>query len=219
MLYFKIQDYEKDKYCTPIRKKYDLLLIVIEALQCILTDLDPSSSNNIRPNSDLFFILHKNKFSRLFFILNNKIFSIKFPFTYTLTEDGNKVKNIYYKDISIDLGVVSYLREALTKLSGLYDMGTSYHINDINNLIYNDDESCNIELVYKILNSLLIMEDGYLRYDHDKTHENGKLHPLHHYDIFYESGNTFKIGLTEKIEVENLIDFVDTTTDCHYIEG
>ena len=219
MLYFKIQDYEKDKYCTPIRKKYDLLLIVIEALQCILTDLDPSSSNNIRPNSDLFFILHKNKFSRLFFILNNKIFSIKFPSTYTLTEDGNKVKNIYYKDISIDLGVVSYLREALTKLSGLYDMGTSYHINDINNLIYNDDESCNIELVYKILNSLLIMEDGYLRYDHDKTHENGKLHPLHHYDIFYESGNTFKIGLTEKIEVENLIDFVDTTTDCHYIEG
>lgn len=219
MLYFKIQEYEKDKYSTPIRKKYDLLLIVIEALQCILTDLDPSNNNNIRPNSDLFFILHKNKFSRLFFILNNKIFSIKFPFTYTLTEDGNKVKNISYKDINIDLGIVSYLREALTKLSELYDKGTSYHINDVNNLIHNDDESCNIELVYKVLNSLLIMEDGYLRYDHDKTQENGKLHPLHHYDIFYESGNTFKIGLTEKIEVENLIDFVDTTTDCHYIEG
>ena len=225
MLYFKIQEYEKDKFSTPIRKKYDLLLIVIEAVQCILNDLESSTSNNIRPNSDLFFILHKNKFSRLFFILNNKIFSIKFPFTYTLTEDGNKVKNISCKGINIDQGVVSYLRQALTKLSDLYDKGTSYYINDVNDLINNNDdndECCNIETIevaYEILNSLLIIEDGYLRYDHDKTHENGKLHPLHHYDIFYESGNTFKIGLTEKIEVENLIDFVDTTTDCHYIEG
>ena len=66
MLYFKIQEYEKDKFSTPIRKKYDLLLIVTEALQCILYDLESSTSNNIRPNSDLFFILHKNKFSRLF---------------------------------------------------------------------------------------------------------------------------------------------------------
>ncbi|OSI12532.1 hypothetical protein BWD07_05380 [Neisseria canis] len=74
-----------------------------------------------------------------------------------------------------------------------------------------------MKLVYEILNSLLIMEDGYIRYDHDEERENGKLHPLYHYDIFYESGNTFKIGLTQKINVENLIDFVDITTDCHYI--
>jgi hypothetical protein len=40
---------------------------------------------------------------------------------------------------------------------------------------------------------------------------NGKLHPLNHLDINYESNCTYKIGLRDKIKLNHLIDVVDIT--------
>lgn len=31
----------------------------------------------------------------------------------------------------------------------------------------------------------MLFEPGYLRYDHDKEHVNGKIHPEYHLDIFF----------------------------------
>ena len=68
------------------------------------------------------------------------------------------------------------------------------------------------------------MEDGYIRYDYDEDgYNNAKSigaedrHPLNHYDIFYSSQNTFKIGLNNKINEDSFIDFIDINKKCKNI--
>ena len=64
-----------------------------------------------------------------------------------------------------------------------------------------------------------------LRYDYDKDeYEKFKLkeeknkHPLNHYDIFYSSINSFKLGLKKEISHEDFINILNTNKDCKYIE-
>ena len=61
-------------------------------------------------------------------------------------------------------------------------------------------------------------EDGYIRYDYDEKHENDDVHPLNHYDIFYSSFSTFKVGLRDRLRTEDMLDFLDSNTICHYLE-
>lgn len=56
------------------------------------------------------------------------------------------------------------------------------------------------------------------RYDCDVANENGAVHPLHHYDVFYSSNSTFKIGLKNELEKETLIDLLQIETNCHFFE-
>ena len=65
--------------------------------------------------------------------------------------------------------------------------------------------------------ALFMYDDGYIRYDYDKENENGKLHPLRHYDIFHASKSTFKIGLDHNINPEEFVDLVNIKTCCHFV--
>ncbi len=77
-------------------------------------------------------------------------------------------------------------------------------------------EECD-ENFWVFLRELLLMEDGYIRYDYDEEHENGDIHPLNHYDLFYSSNATFKIGLEDKERQTNFIDLMDINTSCKYL--
>ena len=86
------------------------------------------------------------------------------------------------------------------------------------------EENCD-ENFWSFLKDLLLMEDGYIRYDYDKDeYEKFKLkeeknkHPLNHYDIFYSSINSFKLGLKKEISHEDFINILNTNKDCKYIE-
>ena len=67
------------------------------------------------------------------------------------------------------------------------------------------------------LRELLLMEDGYIRYDYDEEHKNGDLHPLNHYDLFYSSHATFKIGLNAILSEDEFVDLLDIKSDCKYL--
>ena len=63
----------------------------------------------------------------------------------------------------------------------------------------------------------MLFEEGYIRYDHDEINENGLLHPLFHYDIFYSSNTTFKIGLKTSINCDHFIDLLQVESNCHFL--
>ena len=65
---------------------------------------------------------------------------------------------------------------------------------------------------------LLSMELGYIRYDYDPEHENGKFHPLHHLDINYSSKGTYKLGMNNKIQINDFVDLLDVKKECRYIK-
>ena len=73
-----------------------------------------------------------------------------------------------------------------------------------------------IEL-FDILNRLITYEYGYIRYDYDFEHANGNFHPLNHLDINYLNTNQYKLGLDNKLNVEQFIDILDLNTDCYFL--
>ena len=68
------------------------------------------------------------------------------------------------------------------------------------------------------------MEDWYIRYDYDeenykkaKRYWKEHTHPLNHYDLFYSSNATFKIGLLNEISSNDIIEFLDLKKECQYL--
>src|SRR5690554_7836340 len=74
------------------------------------------------------------------------------------------------------------------------------------------------EYFWPFLLYLFMFEDGYIRYDYDEKNEGGDHHPLNHYDVFYTSLSTFKVGLRQRLVADSMLDFLDSSTICHRSE-
>lgn len=200
---FDIDENDIDKFFIIIRTKFDVINILMQSIKYMLI-YDYTKRSNIEGK----IILKVDKMSRIFFFTKKKYFSISFPFNVS-ESDGIKFYSKYIPDIDnqITSEIISLLR---------------CNENNTINCIYEFIEPI-LEFTSKnayigtLINELIFNEDGYLRYDYDEIHQNDKLHPLCHYDIFYSNHATFKIGLNENIEFEEIIDLVNINTDCHFI--
>ena len=209
---FKMRPNTFSTYLTPIREKHMLIKFILSSVEMMLIT---------RPSEDFlldnlpYIILVKGKFSRLFFLSENKIFSITFPFDYHPPSNEEEIGKCYYNGIDIDFGITSRIREIIDKLSVNFNIYSNDRIEEMmDDIDVNESEN-----LYRVLTELLIMEDAYIRYDYDPEHENGHLHPLHHYDIFYHSNNTFKIGLNKKCEFLNMLNLLNNSENRHYINN
>lgn len=144
--------------------------------------------------------------SRLFFYKGNQFFSVSFPFTVIISED--KVleirtysgRNVTNENISSAISVLNNERFKL-KPSPVEFM---FELSDDEPGLY-------------LLEEIFLFEPSYIRYDIDPKNENGKLHPLIHFDINYSSYGTYKIGLEKNIndvEFENILNIL---TECLYL--
>ena len=43
------------------------------------------------------------------------------------------------------------------------------------------------------------------------------IHPVNHYDVNYENSSTYKVGLNNKIGMDEFIDLLNVETDCHFL--
>ena len=71
-----------------------------------------------------------------------------------------------------------------------------------------------------------MFEDGYVRFDNDpeeynraKNEGREHTHPENHIDVFYNNGNTFKLGLKRKSTPDEFIDYFNSKTDCKYLKN
>lgn len=195
-----------------IKSKHHIIEILLESCRYILyedlTDLDEENM----------LLLNIDKMSRIFFKCKNKFYSIYFPFFIYNNDDERK---IYYKDIfPIDAKLIS------DTLGIIKDnrFNSDDYLDFAETFVDIDDKY--LGRIWGFLKDLLIFEEGYLRLDNDleaylKAKESGKehTHPKNHIDIFYTSGNTFKIGLTKDVENNFFIDLLNTNTDCIYLKN
>ncbi|WP_264743295.1 hypothetical protein [Chryseobacterium oryctis] len=156
--------------------------------------------------------------SRLFFFNEKKYYSINFPFTYII--DNNKPSISYKNIVEINSKIISQLIEILndTRFDSEYSLDFIEPISEIESEYENK--------LWFLLKELLMLEDGYVRFDNDKElymkakEENKEhTHPENHLDIFYTNGNTFKIGLESISRYDEFIDFFDLKTDCKYLKN
>lgn len=193
------------EFFTPVRSKKDVVFLLMKSIKLMLVN---DTIDKSRVNGEL--ILMVSKMSRLFYFSENKFFSITFPFL-VIENDGelefssNTVKIIDSKVTSDVISVVSK--------NGFQDVECALEF--VDPIIEIADFE---QLFWPFLLNLFMYEDGYIRYDYDEKYEKGDHHPLNHYDIFYSSLSTFKVGLRNRLKADAMLDFLDSNSICHYLE-
>lgn len=156
--------------------------------------------------------LHVDKMSRLFFVSDKKSFSIAFPLTVQMNGDESFVfqtKNGVEVDSKFSSAVLACLQ-----VRRLIEFTSMYDFIDVLEGVEQDED---VDL-WMGLNELLMFEDGYIRFDHDVENASGNRHPLFHFDLFYSSSSTFKVGVYHSVDQVKFQDLLDINTDCVFLE-
>ena len=199
-----------DMASKPLRKREDAILLLLYTIR--MFDLDKSELN-IHNESIRISI---NKMNRIFYLLKGKMFSMQFPFRIENNDIQNGIR-IYdsVTGILINATTLSFLIGLFEQINRPEtDFETVFEI--MMETEQNDDEFT-MEQMWTLFSYLLKYDLGYIRYDIDPEHENGKLHPLYHLDICLDNSATYKIGLNQEIRFDNFKDILDTTTESWYI--
>ncbi|MDR2789498.1 MAG: hypothetical protein LBB59_00745 [Campylobacteraceae bacterium] len=204
--FFITSEQDKKDFFEPIENKFDVIKLLMNVVKFIT--IYPHISVK---SSDYKITLYADKMSRLFFFSKNKYFSIIFPFT--IKKEGDEYSfslknNVGNVDSRVTSEIIAFINEACdVNIQNIDDFFDVYISN------YNETSKD----FYPLLQELLLMEDGYFRYDYDSSRANGALHPCNHYDIFYSQNTAFKIGLYNSISDKDMIDLVDLKTACWFL--
>ena len=205
---FDIDESYMDRFFKPIKNKIQIIELLMNSIKYML--INPTIKES---NAKGKIIVRIDKMSRIFFVKSDKYFSIMFPF-YIKKNEGYSFK--FRNEMEVDNRITSEVISLINEPS--FHSGCSLEF--IEKISLYQEDSCN-ENYWSFLRELLMMEDGYLRYDYDRINyeKHGKkdIHPLHHYDLFYGSNSTFKIGLRRKISEEDFLDLLNIKTDCKFI--
>lgn len=192
-----------------IKDKYKIIEILLEACRYMLYNKKVSKAR-----SQYRMILNKEKMSRLFFVCENKIYSITFPFNINQTKSELSIN--YKNRLDIDSKNITTLLSILKSTT----VESEDCLEFIDPFVSYDNN------LWTTFRDLLLIEDGYVRYDKDEIgfqeaknngHENR--HPLNHIDIFYTNQASLKIGLKQEYKDTDLIDLMDRDTDCKYLNS
>ncbi len=209
----KVGDYLFEQFSKPIREKEDVLVLLLESIKILLLG---NVINEENAKGDL--ILKVDKMSRLFFFTEKKMFSFNFPFTIEENSEDNLIARIYdpQTGIELDSKMISLMLALVNQKIFDGDSIDGVFV-ELSETIISYGGTDEINTIWLLIKKLMVFECGYLRYDYDSEHENGKKHPLFHCDINFSSNVTFKVGLLEAIKIHEFIDILDINTDCHFL--
>lgn len=192
------------RFFKPIRKKEDAILLLMDAIQFMgISSKVPIQS----PRGQMVLVI--SKMSRVFFYSGDKHFSIAFPYA---VEEVEGVFSVFSSSAGeINEMIVSKVKAVLSG-EGAMSGGCISVLAD--NVL---DESLLTPNFWLVLRELILMEDGYLRYDYDLQGERGHMHPLNHLDVFYSSKAAFKVGLNDRLSEGELMDIMSGESECRYL--
>ena len=203
-LTYRLADWQIASLLTPIRTKSESVMLLMQLIKIMLVNAPIPEDRVV---GELRLVV--SKMSRLFIFTDGKYVSFRFPFTVIDEDEGVTFSSAYVP--SIDSQVTSQVIEVLS--AGAFT--ESFSIWDWLEPIASLDELS--PGFWPMLRDLLLSEDGFLRYEHDKERENGRMHPLLHYDVFYSNPVSFKVGVEEHHIPERMVDLLEQETDCHFL--
>lgn len=209
---YKMSKYLADRIFVPCRTKSDLIARIVEAI----AELTFSTESD----KDFDVLIAIGKFQRIFFVSEKKIFSVYFPFSIRRSDTPSTPHSFELNGITIDSYILSRAYTAISE--GLGDENKdiySFADSVISCFTISDVEGVQTvsEDIWMLVKRLMMLEEGYLRYDNDPANYDELTHPLDHLDIFYSPSCTFKIGLTGQIDHDHLLDILNPRTRCRII--
>lgn len=199
-----IDEYQAKWIFAPIRTRRDALTVLMKTIKVLLLNSSPSKEQTVGE-----IVLLVAKMSRIFFVSANKVYSIAFPFI--VSERGNELNFRTHCHSGITHRVSSDVL-ALLESSDVFDSSEVLAFADSVDAIAQIDPE-----IWALFRELLLSEEGYIRYDYDTERHNGHYHPINHFDVFFSSSATFKLGLHAQSDIEDLVDTLDAATECRYV--
>ena len=209
-LSFRMSKQIAEMSMKPLRTREEAILLLLYTIRMldISKYLTEERSEKIK--------ISISKMNRIFYLLEYKMFSMQFPFCVEDSSEQNDV--VIYHHITgtiISPRIVSFLIEAFEKMNRKeMDFEMIFEI-IMENEIFNDEFTSKEK--WLLISHLLKYDLGYIRYDFDPKQENGRMHPLNHLDISFDTSTAYKIGLSKRIEFNDLKNILDITTECWYI--
>jgi len=209
----KTYSYEPSKFLQrrlgiSIRGNLDIIRILVYVIRDMLaSDAGPRLTD---VECDSFIVLAKDgKMSRLFIKLNtNYYYSFVFPFQILLRDGEFK---IYHQDIFLNNKLLSVII-AIIESSDL----TGRTILD--EMILQDEITPDEEVsCLAILNLLLTVELGYVRYEKDKVRQDKDFHPLYHLDVNCTDDAKYKFGLNKPLSFQCFLDLLNDKKKRYYL--
>ena len=154
-------------------------------------------------------------------------FSLQYPFNIKCDKENYRISlqstsnefEIYSVHIQIlqmllDEGVLDYQKAK-------YGISMETH-SKIEDIVINDLDVKNpdnlISETLDIFLDLLVFEPAYIRFDEDAKRQDGDIHPLYHFDIFYSNAPTLKIGSKAKINFDEFNRILEKNgQSCKYL--
>lgn len=211
---FKALKYLKSKTVV-FRERYDILMHLLSVMQFL--NIEPLEKVSCqREDADI--VLVVDKMSRLFWGIEDKIHSIQYPF---LLKESNESLLTLFEEQIIDSQTITILFAILGEKMFIYksiDNMLDSFMDTMNDFGIRDNGY--VQFCWSLLLHLLTFETGYLRYDHDEDpgRIDDRRHPIDHLDFFYSGNNTFKIGLKDRIGVNDLKKIVDINEKCCFLD-
>lgn len=209
---FMLPTHNNSDWFRPIRHKKDVIVVLMRAIKHMSYHWE-GELDSLNVAREYKMVLYVDRISRLFFFSKGKYFSIMFPFKVIESEDGN-VRFASSSIGDIDSKITSAVLSIITnkQFSNIHDIQDFY---DIISDIYPDGVD---SVFWSFLLELFLYETGYIRYDDDNDNADEVLHPRYHYDFFYDSNSTLKVGLKKEISFSDMLDFTCPNKRCSYID-
>lgn len=201
---FNLDRYQTSSLLSAFRERRSIVIFWMQVAKTILSFVEP------RPEQvQGKMLICTGKMRRVFVEGGGKIFSTALPFS--VKEADGLYSCTLRSGIDLSSKLSSEIIAALSTTNSFDNLEVLGFADDIMG-VSDDPDS-----LWVALSELITSDDGYLRIDHDPDRENGNLHPLNHIDVFFSQSATFKLGLSEKLEIEALSDLLNVGTDCHYL--
>ena len=198
-----------EKASQPLRSRQDAILLLLYTIRMFEVDELSPENTNIKV------VISINKMNRIFYILEDKIFSIQFPFHIEI--QANKIVRIYDAKTGVDVDsmLISTLIRIFEKKETAFSFDSLFE-----EIMYGENYLQNIGegQLWEIVKFISTYDLGYLRYDYDEKNQKGLLHPINHLDICLDTAATFKIGLEKVLNYEMFKDILDITTNCSFLK-
>ena len=200
-----------------IKSKIQIIKILLEFVRGSLLYRETIEERDIKSPYVKLII---DKKSRIFFFSEKKYYTIHFPFSCSKQDDGSL--EITYQGYR---NIIPIKSEIISKVMEILNDEQFNSVSALDFIEPIDKMESEIDYIWELLKGLLMFEDGYVRFDNDpeeynraKNEGREHTHPENHIDIFYNNGNTLKLGLKGKSTPDEFIDYFDSKKDCKYLE-
>lgn len=192
-------------FFKPIRDKKDIIYLLMNTIKYVTTELRVDSE------SDCYIHIVVDDMNRFIYQSKDKVFSVRSPFNVSMGPEGELF--FYSSHVPVMDGPLTS-KILLLLNDEKFESPNSLDFLSLLEEVFEEEADRHWALVRELLS----FEDGYLRFDHDRENENGKMHPLTHLDICYSTASTYKIGTYRTPCAKYLKDLLNTKTNAFFLE-